>query len=289
MIEPIVALLRYAAPVGIAALGETVGQRAGVLNIGLEGMMITSAYVAVVVTQSTGSCWLGLLAGVVSAVALALLQALFTIKLAADQVVVGTAINLFGLGLTSTLYRLRFGSSGQLLSVPKFPRFGDGLDLVLIGWLLVVGVVTWMLFRSNWGLVVRATGEYPPATVASGFSPAKLRLQAVLIGGVLAGVAGAYLSLGIAGSFAENMTAGRGFVALAMVTFGRWKPIWVLGASLLIGYADTLQYELQAKGIALPPQALLAFPYLLALVVLVVIGKGTAVPGSLGQPYEKPR
>jgi len=287
LIEPITALLRYAAPVGIAALGETIGQKSGVINIGLEGMMITSAYSAMVVTQVTNSPWAGLVAGVLAAVLLALLQAFFTLRLAADQVVVGTAINLLGLGLTGTLYRMRYGSSGQLLSVPRIPQFAQGFDAVLIFWLVAVVALTLLLFKTKWGLVLRASGEHPPSVVASGFSPLKMRLIAILIGGALAGLAGSYLALGVAGSFAENMTSGRGFVALAMVTFGRWKPVWVFAASLLIGYADSLQFELRARGIALPPQALIALPYVLALVVLTVVGRGTAVPGSLTKPYVK--
>ena len=285
MIDALTNLLRYSAPIGLAALGETVGQKAGVINIGLEGMMVTSAYFAMVATQVTGSPWLGMLAGVFAAVVLAALQAFFTLKLAADQVVVGTALNLFGLGLTGTLFRMRYGNSGQLLSVARIPQFGGGFDAVLIAWIVAVACLTWLLFRSNWGLVLRATGEYPPAVVAIGFSPLTVRLHAVLVGGAFAGLAGSYLALGVAGSFAENMTAGRGFVALAMVTFGRWKPVWVFAASLVIGYADSLQFELQARGIGLPPQLFIALPYILVLAVLVVVGKGTSVPSALARPY----
>jgi simple sugar transport system permease protein len=180
---------------------------------------------------------------------------------------------------------MRYGNSGRLLSVPRVPQFGPGWDAVLVFWILAAVALTWILFRSNWGLVVRATGEYPPAVVASGYSPLKMRLQAVLAGGALAGLAGAYLALGVAGSFTENTTAGRGFVALAMVTFGRWKPVWVFFASLMIGYADSLQFELQARGIGLPPQVFIALPYVLALAVLVVVGKGTSVPAALAKPY----
>lgn len=287
MIDAIVGLLRYAAPVGIAALGESVGQKSGVINIGLEGMMVTSAYFAMFVTQSTGSPWIGLAAGVAIGVLLAAFQGLFTLVLLADQIVVGTALNLLGLGLTGTLYQVRYGSSGQLLSVPRVPRFGPDLDLVIVFWTLAVLVLSFLLFRSKWGLVLRASGEYPAAVRANGFSPVVLRAHAVLIGGAFAGLAGAYLALGIAGSFAENMTAGRGFVALAMVTFGRWKPVWVFFASLLIGFADSLQFELQARSIGWPPQFFIALPYVLALAVLVFVGKGAAAPEALGQPYRR--
>ena len=279
-------LLRYAAPVGLASMGESVGQKAGVINIGLEGIMVTSAFCATVACDLTKDPWIGLGLGVLAGFVLALVQAFFTLRLGCDQVVVGTAVNLFGLGLTGTLYRLKYGSSGQLLSVAKVPQFG-GCDVVLVAWLASVVVVTWLVFRSKWGLVARATGEYPPAVVANGFSPIWTRFQAVMVGGLFAGLAGAYLSLGIAGSFAENMTAGRGFVALAMVTFGRWKPIGVFLASLLVGYVDSLQFELQTKNIGWPPQFFIALPYVVVLVVLVFAGKGSAAPAALARPFDR--
>lgn len=283
----VISLLRYSAPVGLAALGETVGQRAGLINIGLEGMMLSAAYFSTISAIATGSPLIGVVAGVLAAIVLALVQGYFTIRLALDQVVVGTGVNLFALGLTSTLFRKEFGASGQLVNAPQIPTFVSGIDLVMI--LLVASVfgVTWLLYRSRWGLVTRASGEYPAAVEAAGFSIGRIRWGAALIGAVFAGIAGSYLSLGIAGSFAENMTVGRGFVAIAMVTFGRWRPIWVMAASLLVGYANSLQFDLQAKGIALPTELFVALPYLVALAVLVVVGKGTAVPAALGIPYRR--
>ena len=282
-VEFISNLLRYSAPVGIAAMGETLGQRAGVINIGLEGMMISSAYAGMVASQTSHSPLVGVLAGALTGLVLAAVQSFFTLKLAADQIVCGTAINLLGLGLTGTLYRMNYGNSGQLLSVPKIPQLAGGLDFILICWILLTLAMMFVLFRTKIGLAVRACGEKPEVVTSIGFSVIKLRFLSLCIGGVLAGVAGAYLSLGIAGSFAENMTAGRGFVALAMVTFGRWNTIGVFCASLFIGYADSLQFELQAKGVNLPPQLFIALPYVLALAVLIVVGRGTAVPESLGK------
>lgn len=287
MIEAIVSVVRYAAPVGLASLGESVGQKAGVLNIGLEGTMLASAFFAMWTTSMTGNPWIGFASGIGVALVIGLVQALFTLKMCADQVVVGTAVNLFSLGLTGTLYRMQYGTSGQLLSVAKIPRFGPELDLVLVFWLVAVIGLTYMVFRTNWGLLLRATGEYPNATVAAGQNPLLLRLHGIVVSSTFVGMAGGYLSVGIAGSFAENMTAGRGFVALAMVTFGRWKPFWVLLASLLIGYADSLQFELQAKNQGIPPQLFIALPYVVALAVLVFAGKGAAAPAALGQPFRK--
>lgn len=287
MIEAATALLRYAAPVGLASLGETIGQRSGVINVGLEGAMVTAAYAGMVTTQVTGSVALGLGAAVAAGAATALVQALFVLGVRADQVVVGTAVNLFGLGLTGALYRSRYGASGALLSVDKVPRFGPGLDAVIVCWLVAVVLLGWALARSRWGLVLRATGEAPDAVEANGFAAWKLRLHGMLASGVFAGLAGGYLALGIAGSFAENMTAGRGFVALALVTFGRWRPGWVFVASLVIGYLDSLQFELQARNVGLPPQLFIALPYVAALAILVFVGKGAMAPAALGVPHER--
>jgi simple sugar transport system permease protein len=282
-------LLQYTCPLALASLGETVGQKAGLINIGLEGQMLTAAYFALLAAKDTGSPWLGLLAGVAAAVILGLAAGWFTVRRGIDQVVVGTAVNLGALGLTSTLFRSRFGQSGQLLSIPGIPSIAgrDGLDAVTILMLLSVGLVTWLLFRTGWGLAARSVGEYPKAAEAAGFSVARLRAQAVVISSVFAGLAGAYLTLGVNRSFAEGMTSGRGFVAIAMVTFGRWKPIWVLGASLLVGYAESLQFTLQLQRSDIPYQFFKALPYVIALGVLILVGKGTQAPRSLGTPYRR--
>ena len=281
-------ILRYTAPVALAAIGETVNQKSGVINIGIEGMMLTGAFFAMLVSLKTGSPWLGLSAGIGCGICLALISSWFTLYRQADQVVVGSAINLLALGLTGTLYRAQFGQSGQLLNVPTIPQW-NGLDAVMV-FLLLATLGAWMLlFRTGWGLAVRAAGEYPKAAEASGFSVRKLRLEAGLLAGAFAGLAGAYLSVGIAGSFAENMTAGRGFIAIAMVTFGRWKPQFVVIAALLIGFVESLQFKLQTYGWQVPFQLLLALPYIVALLVLVLVGKGTLAPAALGQAYAKER
>lgn len=277
-------LLVYATPVALAALGETVNQKSGSLNIGIEGTMLAGAYFGMLASLTTGSPWAGLAVGVGVGVGASLLQALFTIRLLVDQVVVGTAVNLLALGLTSTLFRARFGESGRLLVVPELPKF-YGIDAVTLLLVALVPAVTWLVWKTKWGLALRAAGEYPAAAEASGASVSSLRIAGLVIGGALAGLAGAYLVVGIAGSFATNMTAGRGFVAIAMVTFGRWKPVWVFAASLLVGYADSLQYVFQSKGWQVPHQLLIALPYVLALLVLVAAGRGAAAPAALGRPY----
>jgi general nucleoside transport system permease protein len=282
-------LLMFSAPVALAALGETVAQKSGLINIGLEGDMLAGAFFGMLGSYATGSPWIGLALGISVGVILALVSGWFCIHLSADQVVVGTAVNLFSIGLTGTLFRMKFGSSGQLLSVAKLPRFAALADTdPIILFMAFAAVLLWfVLNKTAWGLAVRAAGEAPKAAEAAGFSVQKLRFQALGVGGFFGGMAGAYLSLGVAGSFAENMTAGRGFVAIAMVTFGRWRPVYVFFAALLIGYADSLQFLLQGGASKVPPHLLLAMPYVLALVVLIIVGKGTQAPEALAKPYRR--
>ncbi len=281
-------LLAYAAPVAFAALGETVVQRSGVLNIGLDGTMLLSAFFGMLVTFLTKSPYLGLAAGAGVGMLAAAIFGLFTVYLASDQVVVGTAVNLLALGLTSTLYRSKFGQSGQLVSVPKLPAW-NGVDLATILLLAAIPLVWLLLRQTAWGLAVRSAGEYPKAAEAAGYSVHRLRMGALLVGGFLGGLGGGYLSVGIAGSFAENMTAGRGFVAIAMVTFGRWRPALVFAAALLIGAAESLQFRFQTLGWKVPFQLMIALPYIVALLVLVIVGKGTVAPKALGQSYRRER
>ncbi|MCC6403041.1 MAG: ABC transporter permease [Fimbriimonadaceae bacterium] len=280
-------ILTYAAPVGLAAQGETIVQRAGLINIGLEGTMLMAAYASMKLTAITGSPFAGMAAGLIVGVAVCLLSALFTVRLGADQVVVGTALNLGALGATSTMFQAEFGRSGQLLSVPALPDWLPGIDLGTSLLLLWPFVATWFLWRTGAGLVMRGSGEYPAAVEAAGASAIRSRIIAVSVGGALAGLAGAYLAVGIAGTFVENITAGRGFVAIAMVTFGRLKPWWVLAASLVVSVAEQAQFTMQGWGLGVSPQLFVALPYTVALLVLVFAGKGTRLPESLGRPFRR--
>lgn len=283
-------ILPYCAPVAFAALGETVGQRAGVINIGLEGMMLLGAYLALLgATLFPGAALAaGFLLAAGGVTVVALFSGWFTVRLAADQVVVGTALNLAILGVTGTLFRAQYGKSGALLSVPRLPNW-HGLDLVVILLLVAIPAVWLLLNRTAWGLAVRAVGERELAIESIGRSVVRLRLSALALGGFFAGLAGAYLVLGTTGTFVENMTSGRGFVAIALVTFGRWNPWLVCGGALLIGYLEKLQFQLQAAGSGVPYQLLIAMPYIVALLVLIVAGKGTAAPAALGRPYKATR
>jgi simple sugar transport system permease protein len=274
-------VLHFAAPVAFAAIGEAVGQRSGVINIGLEGMMLVAAYFAMLASMLSGSPWLGLTAGLGAALALGLVQSFFTLRLSGDQIVVGTAVNLFAIGLTDTLYRARFGQTGRLLSVPTLPK--ETIYLLVVA----AAYLAWLLARTRRGLVVRAAGENPEAVDAAGFSALGTRFWSLVVGSLFAGLGGAYLALGVAGSFAPGMSAGRGFMAIALVTFGRWRPIWVLLAALLVGYSESLQYTLQVRNLSVPGELLQAMPYLVALGVLVIVGKGSAMPAMLAVPYRR--
>jgi general nucleoside transport system permease protein len=279
-------LLKYATPVALAAGGEAVVQKSGVINIGLEGTMLVGAFAGTLVGLATGSAMFGLLAGIVAGVILALIFGGFVVGLAADQVVVGTAINLSAAGLTGTLYRARFGQSGQLLSLPPLPMFGR-VDIGMVALVAMIPAIWFLLNRTTYGLVLRSAGEYPKATEAAGYSLSRLRLGAVALGGAIGGLAGAYLSLGVASSFTEGITAGKGFLAIAIVTFGRWRPLWIVAAALLIGFSESLQYRFQSMGIHVPYQLLIAMPYVVALLVLAIVGKGVDSPRALGQPFRR--
>jgi len=280
----LLSILLYATPVTLAATGETVGQRSGVVNIGLEGMMLSSAFFSALVAFKTGNIALALLAGVLAALVLAVLQLIFTMKLACDQVVVGTVINLLSLGFTNSLYRRAFGQTGQLLTLEGLKPIG-GLDVLAWVALIAIPVTAWVLMKTRWGLAIRATGEMPKAVDSLGLNATQTRRISCLVAAFFAGLAGAHLSLGVAHSFAQNMTQGIGFLAIAMVTFGRWKPGWVFAAGLLMAVAKERQFALQAMGVQLPAQLFIAAPYVVALLVLVIVGKGTTAPAALGQPY----
>jgi simple sugar transport system permease protein len=283
----LVNLLRYAVPLVLASTGETVGQKSGVINIGLEGCLMVGAYAAMAITIDTKNPFLGCAAGIIAGLLLALLFAWFTVWRSQDQVVVGTAINLLATGLTLALFQSRFGQSGSLLSLPSLPQFASKWDLVMLLVPLLVILAWGTICKTTWGLALRAAGEAPKAVEAAGFSALKLRTHGLAVSGALGGLAGAYLTVGLTGSYAPGITAGRGFVAIAMVTFGRWRPFWVAMATLLVGFADSLQYELQAAGLPVPYQLLKALPYLIALTVLIIVGSGRDVPQSLGQPFRR--
>jgi simple sugar transport system permease protein len=303
--------LRMATPLALAAIGGTICERSGVVNIALEGIMLTGAFFATVMTLMTGNPWLGVLAGILSGVAVSAIHAFASINLRSDQVVSGTAINILALGVTGFLMESLYGHPGttdpsaMLKPVFKFASTYDG-DFLATVWnwintvffshtpivyiaIIIAIVAQWTMYKTRWGLHLRALGEHPRAVDTVGVNVFRGRWIAVLMSGGLAGLAGANLTLEQVGSFTENMTNGRGFIALAANIFGRWTPVGSYLASLLFGFADALQIKLQIfRGeINIPPQFFLMLPYVLTVVVLAgVIGRAVG-PAAVGKPYEK--
>jgi simple sugar transport system permease protein len=293
--------LKLGTPLWLAALGESFAERSGVINIGLEGMMLTGAFAGMVAAFFSGSPWLGMTAGICAGLLLAWLFAALTVRMAGDQIIVGTAINLIALGLTGFLYRRIFGVTGSALTVQAFepikmplleylPVFGGALSgqpAPLYFALLLLPLSVFIFNQTHLGLSIRAAGESPATADTAGLNVTKLRLGCVLVSGGLAGAAGAYLSLAHANTFIEGMTAGRGFIALAIIIFGRWNPAGIFFASVLFGTANALQFYFQARGYDLPYQFLLMLPYVLTLVVLVVLAGKSQAPPALAKFYSR--
>jgi len=290
------ATVRTATPLAFAALGEAVVERAGMINIGVEGAIIAGAFGALV-GAGHGGVAAGFAAGALAGCAMGAVFGAFVVWLRGDQIITGTAVTLLGLGLTGALYRILYGDTGAALSTPTTPPLAvPGLSaLPVVGRALfaqppatyvlyaLVPAVWWWTYRTHAGLALRAVGERPAAAAAAGIRPRRVRLAAVLFGGTLGGVAGATLVLAQAGTFAEGMSAGRGFIAVAIVVLGRWHPVGVVLAALVFGAASALQYLFQAMGWALPYQLFLALPYVLTLVVLATVAGRASAPAALGQ------
>jgi len=278
-----------------AALGETISERAGVINVGTEGTMLVGALAAFAVTVETANPWIGVGAGAVAGAALAGVFAAVTIARGANQLASGLALLFLALGLTS-LYGASYvnGNVNGLTTVDvpllsHLPFLGAVLfrhdPLVYLGY-VAVPATWWLLFRSRWGLLIRTAGERPETLVAYGVSPARVRALAVVVGGALAGVGGAQLSIALALSWSEGMTAGRGFIAVALVVFGARKPLRVMAGAYLFGAAITLGSVLQVHGVKVNQFTLDALPYVLTLVVLLVLVRRSKhhPPEALGQP-----
>jgi simple sugar transport system permease protein len=288
--------LLLATPILLAALGELLVERTGVLNIGVEGTMLAGAFAAALAASATGDAGLGALAAVGMGVIVAALFAGATLFLGADQIIAGAAINLLALGATGTLYRALLGGTGAPLLLPSLPPLPVPLlaDLPFVGRIffsqnavvyvaiIVVPILAVLLSRTGLGLRLRAIGDHPAAASSLGYSVRAHRFWATLVGGALGGLGGATLTLAATNTFVEGITAGRGFVALAVVVFGRWSPWGVLAGALLFGLASALQFQLQAAALSIPYQAFLMLPYVLTLVVLVVSSGSAAAPRALG-------
>jgi ABC-type uncharacterized transport system permease subunit len=293
------AAIRLATPIIYAGLGGMFSERVGIVNIGLEGTMLTSAFTGVVASYYTGNPWIGVLVSVITGGLVSLILAVLTIKYAGDQIVSGTGINIMALGFTSYMTQIIWGNRGAsdgvqgisdiaipiVKDIPVIgPIFGTHSPLVYL-MPLVVYASYYVLFKTPFGLRIRAVGEHPVAAETAGVDVIKIKYTGVIISGMLAGLGGAFLSLSHLNLFTRGMTGGRGFIAMAAMIFGKWMPFGILGSGLLFGFADALQIRLQSLGI-LPPQIILMIPYLLTIAVLAgVVGK--AVAPSDYKPYKK--
>ncbi len=297
--ELLVLTLAAGTPLVYAALGELVTEKSGVLNLGVEGMMLVGAVVSFVVAATSGSPWLGVAAGIAGGAALSVVFAVLTLSLMANQVATGLALSLFGVGLSAFVgldYVSVVIDGIQPLSIPglsDLPFVGKLLfghnPLVYLSLVLFAGI-QWFLYRTRAGLVVRAVGESPQSAHAIGYPVVRIRYLTVMFGGACSGLAGAYLAVAYTPLWVEGMTAGRGWIALALVVFATWKPWRVLAGAYLFGGVTLAQFQVQALGVEIPSQYLSMLPYVATIVVLAAISRDAATirlnaPAALGKPY----
>ncbi len=293
-----------ATPIAFGAMSGVMCERSGVINIAIEGMMLTGAMVAVIFASVTGSLWLGLAGAVLSAGLLGVFLAILAIHFRVDQIIAGTAINIFALGITSFISQrfmqpnpaLNSGGIFSRVAIPGLsqipiigPTFFNQTPIVYILFLTIIAI-HFMLFYTRWGLRTRAVGEHPRAADTLGVNVFKIRYINVIIGGMIAGVGGAYFTIGSVGRFDEAITAGKGFIGLAAMIFGRWTPFGAYGASLIFGFSDALQARLQVLGktqVPIPSEWLLILPYLVTMIVLAGVVGRTVAPAADGKPYTK--
>ena len=285
----VMSTLRLATPLVLAALGGLFSERAGVINIALEGIMLAGAFAAAAMTYATGNPWVGLMSGIAAGVLIAAIHAVACIRYRADQVVSGTAINIFMFGVPGFLSGALFLSSGSTPQLPK-EQLIPNAPMVMAA--LLVPLTWYVLYRTPFGLRLRSVGENPAAADAAGVSVAAIRYAGVLLSGVLAGIGGAYLSIGQSSLFTRNMTSGRGFIALAALIFGKWRPVQTMLACLLFGFTEAVSIQMQGvvklpSGEDIPVQFIQMVPYVLTIVVLAGFIGHSRPPRALGMPYEK--
>ncbi len=288
-------------PITLGAFSGVLCERSGVVNIAIEGMMLMASMVGALVGSLTHNAWLGLLGAILSGVLLALLHAILSIKYRINQIISGTVINIFSAGFTAFVSQKFLQTNQALNSPPMFTRIPIPLlaDIPLLGpiffntnlfvylMFILLIIIQVALFSTRWGLRLRSVGEHPKAADTLGINVFKTRYMAVLLGGVVAGIAGAFFTLGSVGRFDEGMTAGKGFIGLAAMIFGNWTPLGSMGAGLLFGFADALGSKLSILGSSIPPQFMAMAPYLITMIVLAgFIGKGQ-MPAADGEPYTK--
>lgn len=299
IVEIVVLTLAAGTPLVFAALGELVTEKSGVLNLGVEGMMLVGAVASFAVAATSGSAWLGVLAGIGAGAALSLVFAVLTLSLLANQVATGLALTLFGVGLSAfvglpyvaiVIEGIKPLTLPGITDLPVVGKLLFGQNPLVYLSLLLFGAIQWFLYRTRSGLIIRAIGENPDAAHAIGYPVIRIRYLAVLFGGACAGLGGAYLAVAYTPMWNEGLTAGRGWIALALVVFATWKPLRVLAGAYLFGGVTLATFQAQALGVALPAQVLSMLPYLATIIVLAVISRDAIAirrnaPASLGKPF----
>jgi ABC-type uncharacterized transport system permease subunit len=301
LISVAAATIRIATPLLLAALGELVAERSGVYNMGLEGMMLMGAFTGYLAAYESGSLWIGVVAAGLTGALMALVFAVLVITLKVEQIVTGLAVNLLGAGLSTYWLRAAFANASQTPTIPLFSNVPiPGLsDIPVLGAILfdqkaltylaflMAPVIWFFLYRTRYGLIVRCAGDNPKALDVKGVRVAPVQYAAVVFGGLMAGLGGAFLSVGSAARFVPDMTNGRGWLAIIIVIAGRWRPYSILIATLVFSFLDALQLQIQGVGIAIPYQYLLMMPYVAAILALMIRRSRTSAPTMLGVPYTR--
>jgi simple sugar transport system permease protein len=290
-----------AIPLTLAGLGETVSERSGIINIGVEAIMLCGAFFSFMAVFATGNLALGLIAGMAGGAAVSLIHGILSLKCRADQTITGLALNFLALGLTNFLFLQSFGRSTTLPSIIVFkpvpvpllssiPFIGPVLfELDIFGYLSLAAVIllSILFYKTEWGVSLHAVGEHPRAADTAGLPVERIRYMASLANGVLGGLGGAYLTMAKLGFFIENVTAGKGYIALVVVILGRRNPIGVFLAALVIGAAEAMQFRLQTSGVDIPSQVFTTFPYIMTVLALLFSIGRSRDPAALGIPYDR--
>lgn len=290
--------IRLATPYLYAAIGETFGQKSGVLNLGVEGQMLLGCFAAFYVAFNTGNLWLGLLAAVIVGAVMGLAMAYVTVNLHAQQGISGIGFYLFGLGMSELLFQTLMGTVETVQGFPRiyFPGLSDipgigeilfNQNILVYGAFLLVPLAWFVLNKTTLGLKIRAVGENPDAADSLGVNVARIRYFTIILGGILSGIAGASLSIALLNVFQQNMTSGLGFIAVALVYFGGWKPTGVLWGALLFSMVNSLQLWIQVLGIPVPSDIAVMMPYVLTILVLVASVSRVRSPSALSKPFER--
>ncbi|AET69594.1 putative ABC-type transport system, permease component [Desulfosporosinus orientis DSM 765] len=297
----LVASVRMATPLILAGLGEAVSEKAGILNIGVEAIMLSGAFFSFIVAFFSGNLFLGLLTGIAGGILVSMIHGLLSIHCKANQTIAGLALNFMVMGLTSFLFLIVFGQTTTIPSCAMFNEVRIPLlsDIPIVGpalfnqnifvYIALAGIVLTAVFfyKTEWGINLHAVGEHPQAANSAGLNVFAIRYFACLVNGILGGLGGASITLGQLGFFMENVTSGRGYIALVVVILGRRNPVGILAAAMVIGFSQALQYNLQTLGFPIPTQVFSMFPYAVAVIVLFLsIGKSID-PAALGIPFER--